>query len=121
MRREDKFKGGEECDFTDDHILSINSPESAVGGPYLVIHRDAKQRYALVALDWGGEPSIGIRWFWGDVGNPHSRGFPTWTVLPNDLYRTLQKHFPLNVKNAHHVEKFLIGEIAGEQLRSQCE
>lgn len=121
MKRADKLKGGKKCKFANDrNILAINSPESMVEGPYLVIHKDAEQRYALVALDWNGEPGIGIRWFWESVGNPQSSGFPTWTVLPGDLYRTLHNHFPLDAKKAHHVDKFLRGEITGEQLRDQC-
>jgi len=121
MKREDKPKGGEICDFsTDDDILSINSPESMVGGPYLVMHKNPEQRYALVALDWNGEPKIGIRWFWESVGNPQSSGFPTWTILPDDLYRTLHNHFPLDAKNACHVNKFIVGDMTGEQLRDQC-
>jgi len=42
MRRADKLKGGKKCKFTNDHdILAINSPESRVNGPYLVVHKDA--------------------------------------------------------------------------------
>lgn len=121
MKRENKSKGGESCDFTNDcDILSINSPESMVGGPYLVIHKDAEQGYALVALNWNEEPKIGIRWFGGDVGNPQSSGYPTWTILPEDLYRALHNRFPLNTKHAYHVDKFFISEITGEQLKSRC-
>jgi len=121
MNQAEKLKGGETCDFdTDDDILSINSPRDRVGGPYLVIHKNAEQRYALVALDWDGEPKIGIRWFWESIGNPQSRSLPTWTVLPDDLYRVLQTHFPLNVRRAHYVGKFLAGEITGGQLIKQC-
>lgn len=118
MSQTAKLKGGEACDFsTDDDILSINSPRGKVDGPYLVIHKNADQRYALVALDWDGEPRIGIRWFWESVGNPQSRSVPTWTILPDDLYRALQTHFPLNVRRAHYVDKFLAGEITGKQLK----
>jgi len=121
MRRADKLKGGKKCKFTNDHdILAINSPESRVNGPYLVVHKDAKQRYALVALDWDKQPRVGIRWFWDAVGNPQSTGYPTWTVLPNDLYRKLHGGFSLSAKNARLVEKFLAGKMTGEQLRDQC-
>ena len=39
--------------------------------------------------EWDGVPRIGIRWNGTDdseIGNPQSRGLPTWTMLDSDVY-----------------------------------
>ena len=121
MRESDKHLGGDACDFShNEDILAIDSPKDMVGGPYFVVHKNSEERYALVALEWCGEPAIGIRWFWDTVGNPQSSSFPTWTIIPTAFYRTLQEHFPLNIKHKNPVEDFLTGKITGEELAARC-
>lgn len=44
--------------------------------------------WSLATLDWDGSPSVGVRWNGhpGDgVGNPQSRGLPTWMILPGPI------------------------------------
>lgn len=43
--------------------------------------------WSIATFDWHGEPSVGARWNGadGNVGNPQSRGVPTWFVLPGPL------------------------------------
>ena len=67
-------QGGETFPLDDDSkILEINAPQGVVGGPYVVVFKEPEERWAIVAMDWEGEPSLGIRWFWGNNGHP-SRG-----------------------------------------------
>jgi hypothetical protein len=52
---------------------------------------DANPRWSgwsLASLTWDGSPAVGVRWNGqvGDgVGNPQSRGLPTWFILPDPL------------------------------------
>ena len=60
----------------------------------------ANPAYSLAVIKWEGDYKLGIRWNiayseWGDyrkqngrdgcIGNPQSRGIPTWFVLPDDI------------------------------------
>lgn len=47
--------------------------------------------------EWDGEPRIGVRWNGDDeqpIGNPQSRGLPTWTMLDRDLYLPIMQDLP---------------------------
>ena len=47
--------------------------------------------------EWDGEPRIGVRWNGDDeqpIGNPQSRGLPTWTMLDGDLYLPIMHDLP---------------------------
>lgn len=113
---------GEKCDLSnDDLILNINSPKKSVGGPYKVIHKDQIERWAIVALDWGGDPRLGIRWFVDTKGNPTIEGQPTWFVLPPNLYISTLNGLPLTYQDRKEVERFLMGEITGEELGEEEE
>jgi hypothetical protein len=44
--------------------------------------------WSLAKLEWDGAPAVGVRWNGeegGGVGNPQSRGLPTWFILPGPL------------------------------------
>jgi hypothetical protein len=46
--------------------------------------------WSLSELDWDGNPAVGCRWNGADdeergVGNPQSRGLPTWFILPGGI------------------------------------
>jgi hypothetical protein len=45
--------------------------------------------WSAAKLDWDGHPAIGIRWNGTSddkgVGNPQSRGLPTWFILPDPI------------------------------------
>jgi len=48
---------------------------------------DKWRGWSVAELVWDGQPAVGIRWN-GDgenVGNPQSRGVPTWFILPEVL------------------------------------
>jgi len=74
---------------------TVLSPKSSVrnlsvvfdGGPW----DDANPRWSgwsLATLEWDGSPAVGARWngtIGEGVGNPQSRGLPTWFILPEPL------------------------------------
>jgi hypothetical protein len=110
---------GEKCDLSNDkNILSITSPQNNVKGPYKVVYKNIDEKWAIVALDWNDYPSLAIRWFWGTMGNPISSGYPTWFTLPSELEETILNGLPLDYQVRKKVEKFLTGEITGEQLKT---
>ena len=53
-----------------------------------VLRDDGPAEPAFAVGEWDGEPVIGVRWN-GDeenpIGNPQSRGLPTWFILPSYL------------------------------------
>jgi hypothetical protein len=108
---------GETFDLTDDNnILSLNSPKNAVNGPYKVVYKDVNERWAIVVLDWDSKPSLAIRWFWGNGGNPFSSGNPTWLIIPSPLINSILSGLPLDFKFRKLIDKFLNNEIDGNKL-----
>jgi len=44
--------------------------------------------YSVAVGRWDGQPCLGIRWNCNEsrpVGNPQSRGLPTWFIVPKEL------------------------------------
>lgn len=110
-------RGGETFPLDDDReILGINSPRDRVGGPYVVVFKNVEDRWAIVAMDWEGEPRLGIRWFWGNGGNPFSSAHPTWLVIPPELSKSILFGLPLAHKFSDRLEEYLTGKISGEAL-----
>ena len=108
---------GEKFDLNlDEEILRLGSPRENVEGPYVVVYKDLKARWAVVALDWDSEPRLGIRWFWGSAGNPFSSGHPTWFVVPPSLSRSILAGLPLDHTFQRGIDDFLAGEISGDEL-----
>jgi hypothetical protein len=108
---------GELTNLEDDNaILAINSPKDSVKGPYSVVFRSLEERYAIVALDWNGEPSLGIRWFWGNKGNPISTGHPIWFIYPSSLTFNLLNGLPITHGFRNKIDRFLSGELSASAL-----
>ena len=108
---------GERFDLRDNKaILKINSPQKSVGGPYTIVHKDIDERYVIVALGWNNDPALGIRWFWDAAGNPISRGYPTWFIIPSGLYDSILKDLPIKYKLRRKIDEFLQGKISGNEL-----
>ncbi len=97
-------------------IVKINAPKDVVDGPYKVIYKDMDERWAIVALDWDGEPCLGIRWFWDSIGHPQSTGHPTWFIIPDQLARGVLASLPLSTEFAHDVNQFLLGILKGNNF-----
>jgi len=100
----------------DNNILSLTSPRTFVGGPYIVIYKNVPERWAVVAMDWDDEPRLGIRWFWGNRGNPFSSGNPTWFVVPSSLSNSILNGLPLDFQLYSRIVDFLAGRISGNEL-----
>lgn len=108
---------GENFDLkNEEEILKINSPHDSVDGPYIVIFKNLSERWAIVALDWDNNPTLGIRWFWGKNGNPSSRSYPTWFVIPSTLLNSVLDGLPLDFKFRNKINRFLNEEIKGYEL-----
>jgi hypothetical protein len=108
---------GEDFNLEDDsEILKINSPRDSVGGPYAVVYKDLDERWAIVAFDWNRKPRLGIRWFWGNGGNPFSSANPIWLVVPPSLTDSILNGLPLNYQWRKKLEEFLAGNIPGTNI-----
>ncbi len=102
---------------SDTAILGIDSPRSRVGGPYVVIHKNVAERWAIVALEWEGEPRLGMRWFWSTQGNPTSSGHPTWFIIPDPLTHGILSSLPIRYKLRYMLDEFLCGRMKGDDLK----
>jgi hypothetical protein len=102
-------------------ILKINSPTAKVKGPYKVVAKGKDERWVIVALDYGNEPILGIRWFYGDGGHPTAHSYATWFNIPDELGISVLSGLKVDLKIdaalSVQVEAFLKGEITGEQLK----
>ena len=108
---------GENFQLDDDSkILEIKSPKKNVGGPYVVVFKSLDERWAIVALDWDKAPRLGIRWFWGNGGNPFSSANPIWLVIPPSLSKSVLSGLPLDHKFYGRLEEYLTGKISGIEL-----
>jgi hypothetical protein len=123
MRLSERWKqklvsmAGKSFDLTnDDEILKINSPKDKVNGPYKVIYKDLSERWAIVALDWNKKPQLGIRWFWGNGGNPFSSAHPIWLVIPSALTKNILSGLPIDHQLSGRIDDFLCGKITGPEL-----
>jgi hypothetical protein len=102
----------------DSKILQIDSPKAHLSGPYTVVFKNLDERWAIVALDWDEEPRLGIRWFWGNGGNPFSSGNGTWLVIPPSLSKIILAGLPIDHAVSGKLEDFFCGKISGAQLNA---
>ena len=62
-----------------------------------VLHDGGQDSWSLATMKWDGAEVIGMRWNGGmnngkpTVGNPQSRGKPTWFVLPSEVGDAIKK------------------------------
>jgi len=101
----------------DENILKIDSPRASLSGPYAVVFKNIEERWAIVAFDWDGAPRLGIRWFWGNGGNPFSSGHGTWLVIPPSLSKNVLSGLPIDHTFNGKLDDFLCGKIEGKQLK----
>ena len=65
----------------------VLSPKGKVANLEIIIDK-GEDSYALSTLDWEGKKRVGVRWNGGSdtsIGNPQSRGIPTWFILPDPI------------------------------------
>ncbi|OQA55449.1 MAG: hypothetical protein BWY42_01452 [Candidatus Omnitrophica bacterium ADurb.Bin277] len=63
-----------------------------------ILRDEGENKWALASLRWDGEPATAIRWNGGSndprfpgIGNPQSRGVPTWFILPDEIAEVILK------------------------------
>ena len=100
----------------DDIIMRVASPKDKVEGPFMIIWKTCN--WAIVALNYDGNPRLGIRWFIGENGVQQSRGMATWFILPEEICGSVIAGLPLHPKKKKTIEDFLIGAIQGDKLKS---
>lgn len=49
--------------------------------------------WSVAEMEWDGNPAVGMRWNGGgtSIGNPQSRGVPTWFILPDPIAEVVLK------------------------------
>ena len=69
----------------------VTSPKGRVSG-LVVLHDGGENSWSLARMKWDGKDAVGVRWNGGtdgtthpSVGNPQSRGVPTWFILPEEI------------------------------------
>ncbi|HVA79470.1 MAG TPA: hypothetical protein VNF29_00925 [Candidatus Binataceae bacterium] len=78
---------------------NVNSPKSS----WMlidVLFEDGGDGDSLAVGKWDGKPVLAARWNGEDdkaIGNPQSRGLPTWFVLPEHYNRALLENLPPKV------------------------
>ena len=53
-----------------------------------VLYKGDPEGYSIALGKWDNEPCLALRWNANaerPVGHPHTRGLPTWFVLPKEL------------------------------------
>lgn len=53
-----------------------------------VLYKGDPEGYSIAIGKWDNEPCLAMRWNaceWRPVGNPQSRGLPTWFIVPDRL------------------------------------
>lgn len=104
---------------TNEEILNVKSPKEYVGGPYAVVLKNDVDLWAVVALDWDGKPTLGIRWFNSEMGSPSSRNKPIWFILPSETHSGIINNVKVPARVL--IEDFLSGKITGEDLKQKLE
>jgi len=69
---------------------NVLSPKNLVSDVKIIFNTGpGKDSWSVAKLMWNGQPTIGIRWNGqgedSGVGNPQSRGNPTWFIVPEQL------------------------------------
>lgn len=58
--------------------------------------------YSVAVGMWDDQPSLAIRWNCNEerpVGHPHSRGLPTWFIVPKELVESFLTALPPDVQS----------------------
>ncbi len=69
-----------------------------------VIFDGGENSWSLASMEWDGTAVLGMRWNGGmsngnpTVGNPQSRGKPTWFVVPNEVGNVVKQMLVMSQK-----------------------
>jgi hypothetical protein len=83
----------------------VLSPKGVIRG-VRVLHDTGpgEDSWAVAEVQWGDSEAVGIRWN-GDegegVGNPQSRGHPTWFIVPPQLEDVVRKAAERLARDGH--------------------
>jgi hypothetical protein len=74
--------------------ITVDSPKGKVAGVKVLLNT-GDQGWAAAEVIYEGERRLGLRWngWEGErgIGNPQSRGHPTWFLLPGELEDVVRK------------------------------
>lgn len=82
---------------------TVLSPKGSITDIEVIIDR-GENSWSLARMKWDGSSVIAMRWNGGSnhgipsIGNPQSRGYPTWFVVPDDVGELIEKSFKLSSK-----------------------
>jgi hypothetical protein len=88
-----------------------------------VLYNSGPGGWSLARLDFDGEECLGIRWNGAEqepgIGNPQSRGRPTWFVIPGELAAVIRDEIE-KFGNSKHAELLsAYSEMAGDREREK--
>ena len=66
----------------------VTSPKKRWGRDHRVLHDEGKGGWSAAEGLWDNEAVLALRWNGDDdtpKGNPQSRGYPTWFIVPDEL------------------------------------
>jgi hypothetical protein len=104
------MNGGAQVELTVENIKRVNSPKNMVDGPFEVLYINPTTRWVLVTLTYDGYPTLGFRYFTDSCGSPNSRNYPTWMVVPEELYLATLMSLKLDSKKIYDTMNFLYGK-----------
>lgn len=82
---------------------TVLSPKGSVSN-LRVLMDTGEDGWSIAALQWEGKERLGVRWNGNPtnpIGNPQSRGIPTWFVLPDELAALLQDRLGDSITGLH--------------------
>ena len=66
----------------------VTSPKGRLSN-LKVLFDGGEHEWSMAKMTWEGEDRVGVRWNGGEndspLGNPQSRGIPTWFLLPAEI------------------------------------
>jgi hypothetical protein len=75
---------------------SVLSPKGSIKD-IEIIYDGGENSWSLAKMKWDNWPVIGMRWNGGSgngqpsIGNPQSRGYATWFVVPDEVGEAIEK------------------------------
>jgi hypothetical protein len=100
----------------------VVSPKSKVGGIIEVIHDPGEGRMSVARIVWDGEEVIASRWNGNDsqpLGNPVSRGRPTWFVVDKYAEKVVEEAAREAAERSPHSVIAQYREMANDESREQ--
>lgn len=86
----------------------VNSPKRSWGQSHTVLIDTGSGGWSAAEGTWEDKPCLGLRWNGSDddesIGNPQSRGNPTWWIVPDELSGGIRREIELVKKYKGLVE-----------------